>query len=258
MISGKVYRRRRALFWSTIASAAFHFIFLTLLFYAAERIFTSRGEREVVSQTTLVTIAKQPHPKRAVVHPVRKLHQRASVPPKTPPHELARQVAVRASPEPPRRPTVASNIKRDEAGFAKEVAQLRAQDDPHSIPTIDPSSRESTSKSYQFAIPSALRGSDQGNGIITPTQAWRDAGRDCYYGRYEFTYPDGAMEYGDIAWPFCFDPASDPFKEPPHPIPFPLPLPGFRLPADAQLPPIEKTVYRQWAAANGVSGGSMP
>ncbi len=125
------------------------------------------------------------------------------------------------SPEPPRRFSAPSNIERDTAGYAKEVAKLNALDDPHAIPTIDPATRGSTTKSYAFNIPSSLRGSDEGNGIITPTRAWHENGRDCYYGRYEFTYPDGAMESGDIVWPFCYDPLSDPFKEPPHPIPVP-------------------------------------
>ena len=222
------------------------------------RVFITRGEREVVSQTTIVTVQKQAHPKRAAVHPVRKFLRHEASPAKAPPRELAREVAVRASADPPRRLTVSSQIERDEAGFAKEVAQLRAQDDARAIPTIDPGSQESPVKSYQVSIPSSLRGEDQGNGIITPVKAWHEAGRDCYYGRYEFTYPDGAMEYGDIAWPFCFNPNSDPFREPPHLIPFPLPMPGFRLPANAQLPPIEKSVYQQWAAANGVGPGSMP
>ena len=144
-------------------------------------------------------------------------------------------------------------LARDEAGYAKEVAQLNRQNDPHSIPTIDPSARESSSKSYQFAIPSSARGDEHGNGIITPTRSWRDGNLDCYYGRYEYTYGDGAMEEGNIAWPFCYDPDDDPFKLPPHPIPFPLPLPGFRLPADADLPPLEKTEYQRWAAANKIS-----
>jgi hypothetical protein len=33
-------------------------------------------------------------------------------------------------------------------------------------------------------------------------------------------------------------------------MPFPLPLVGFKLPAHAQMPPIEKRVYEKWAAAN--------
>jgi hypothetical protein len=258
LISGTLDRRGRALFWSTIASAVLHVLLLALIFYAAQRVFITRGEREVVSQTRLVTIEKLTHPKAAAVRPARTLRQRASPPAKTPHHELAREVVARASPEPPKRPTVSTNIERDEAGFSREVAQLNAQNNPHSIPTIDPSSQESKTKSYQFAIPSSLRGTDQGNGIITPTRSWRESGEDCYYGRYEFTYPDGAMEYGDIVWPFCFDPNSDPFRQPPHPIPFPLPLPGFRLPADAQLPPIEKSVYRQWAAQSAPAASSTP
>jgi hypothetical protein len=258
LISGRFDRRRRALFWSTIASAALHFIILTLLFYTAARLLVSRGEREVVSQTTIASIEKHARPRPALIRSVRHIHPKESAPARTPHHELAREVAVQAPPEPQRRPTVSSNIQRDTAGFAKEVARLNAQDDPHAIPTIDPAARESTTKSYDFAVPSSLRGEDHGNGIITPVRSWRDAGRDCYYGRYEFTYPDGAEENGDIAWPFCFEPEADPFKEPPHPIPFPLPLPGYKLPADAQLPPIEKSVYQQWAAANGPVSGSAP
>jgi hypothetical protein len=258
LISGTFYRRRRALLWSTLASIAVHVILLTLLFYVAARIFVPRGEKEVVSQTTIVTIAKKASPKPAPARIVKRHRQQESTPAKTPPHELVREVPVRAPREPQRRPTVVSLVERDQTGFAHEVAQLNKEDDPHAIPTIDPSSQQSTRKSYQFAIPSSLRGSDQGNGIITPVQSWRADGRDCYYGRYEFTYPDGAMEDGTIVWPFCFDPDSDPFKEPPHPIPFPLPLPGFKLPANAQLPPIEKSVYQQWAAGIGVVPGSAP
>jgi hypothetical protein len=146
-----------------------------------------------------------------------------------------------------------SKIERDQAGFAKEVAQLNKENDPHAIPTIDPGSQESASKDYAFAVPSSLRGSEHGNGIITPTRHWRDNGRDCYYGRYEFTYPDGSEEDGEIVWPFCYDPGADPFTQPPHQIPFPFPLAGFKLPPDTQLPPIEKSVYQQWVADPGLS-----
>jgi hypothetical protein len=255
LISGSLNRRRRALLWSTIASAAIHLVVLTLLFYAIARLFVPRGEREVVAQRTVITIQKAqraaPTPVRRPARPVR---QHESAPATTPRHEIVKETTRPAPHEAPRRvPTVPSRIERDEAGFANEVAQLNRQNDPHAIPTIDPASRESSTKSYAFNVPSSLRGDEHGNGIITPVQSWHDNGRDCYYGRYEYTYPDGAMESGNIVWPFCFDPGSDPFKEPPHPIPFPLPLFGFKLPADEQLPPIEKTVYEQWAAANGTT-----
>ena len=125
---------------------------------------------------------------------------------------------------------IPSKIERDQAGFAREVAQLNKQNDPHAIPTIDPGSQESATKNYAFTVPSALRGSEHGNGFITPTRRWRDNGLDCYYGRYEFTYPDGSMEDGEIVWPFCYYPGADPFTQPPHRIPFPFPLAGFKLP----------------------------
>jgi hypothetical protein len=236
-----------------------HLVVLTLLFYAVAHIFVSRGQKEVVSQTTLVRIEKNEHPKPAAVHRMHRAVPHESAPAKTPLRELVREVASIHVPHEPRHQlTVPSKLERDEAGFAREVAQLNAQNDPHAIPTIDPSTQESRTKSYQFAIPSSLRGGDQGNGIITPIQSWRESGLDCYYGRYEFTYPDGATEEGNIVWPFCFNPGVDPFKEPPHPIPFPLPMPGFKLSvsAGALMPPIEKSVYQQWAAHNGGSSSS--
>lgn len=232
---------------------------MTLLFYAAARILVPRGSREVVSQTKIVTIERPPKPKPTpapvrVVHPAR---TRSSSPAVVPRHELVKEVATPASPEPPRhRIIVPSKIERDEAGYAREVAQLNKQNDPHAIPTIDPAARQSSSKTFAFQIPSSARGSEQGNGIITPTRSWHDQGLNCYYGRYEYTYPDGATESGDILWPFCFDPGSDPFTKPPHPIPFPLPVVGWRLPAGSEMPPIEKSVYRQWAAETG--GASAP
>lgn len=254
MISGKFERRNRALFWSSIVSAAFHLIVLTLLFYAIARSIVPKGEKEVVSQTTIVTIKKAAEPSPAPHRALRPVRQHQSAPATVPRPEIARVTTRPAPPQVSKRSlSVPSKIERDEAGFAREVAQLNEQNDPRAIPTIDPAARESSTKSYAFDIPSTMRGNEHGNGIITPVQSWRQEGRDCYYGRYEYTYPDGATESGNILWPFCFDPGSDPFKLPPHPIPFPLPLIGFKLPPDAQLPPIEKSVYQEWATANGTS-----
>jgi hypothetical protein len=261
LISGKLDRRRRALFWSTIASAAIHLIVLTLLFYAVVRLLIPRGSRETVSQTRTVTITKAavPTPASTPAAPrhVRVVRQHQSAPATIPRHEIVRETAAPAPPAPHvHHVVVPSKLERDEAGFAREVAQLNEQNNPHAIPTIDPAARESSSKTYAFQIPASAHGDEHGNGFIFPTRSWHDNGRDCYYGRYEFTYPDGANESGDIVWPFCFDPSADPFKEPPHPIPFPLPLVGFRLSSDAELPPIEKQVYDEWAAGN--AGTSVP
>jgi len=257
VISGTPYRRERALGLSTIASAAIHLIILTLLFYVLARTFVPRGAPEVVASTEIVTIKKEAAPSTpAPSRPARHLRQRESAPAKTPREELVKETRLPAPHEPPRHsPRVPSPLERDQAGFAREVAQLNQQNDPHAIPTIDPASRQSPTKNYAFNVPSSLHGDEHGNGIITPRESWKENGLDCYYGHYEFTYPDGATESGDIVWPFCFDPGSDPFKQPPHPIPFPLPLIGFKLShdADAELPPIEKQVYHDWAAATGAT-----
>jgi hypothetical protein len=258
LISGKLDRRRRALCWSTVASAALHVIILTLLFYAIAHVFIPKGIKEVVAQTTVITIqkiaAKAPRAAPAPHRQPRRIRQHESPPAQVPRPEIARITTRPAPPQVPHRaPSVPSRIERDEAGFAHEVAQLNEQNDPHAIPTIDPASRESYTKSYAFDVPSSMRGDEHGNGIITPVTSWHENGLDCYYGRYEYTYPDGANESANILWPFCFDPGADPFKLPPHPIPFPLPLLGFKLPRDAQMPPIEKSVYQQWATETGAT-----
>lgn len=243
--------------WSTLISAVLHVVILTLVFYAVARVFVQRGERETISETSTVTIRHEVHatPRPvAVRHAVHSARREETAPAHVPLPELAKRVSYAATPLPlQHRTSVPSKIERDEAGYAKEVAKLNAQDDPHAIPTIEPSRRQPSSKQYAFNVPASLRGDEHGNGIITPTQHWHDNGRNCYYGRYEFTYPDGSEEDGDIVWPFCYDPAVDPFRLPPHEIPFPLPLPGYRLPPNTQLPPIEKSVYQQWIAAGGLT-----
>ena len=131
-------------------------------------------------------------------------------------------------------PSVPSNIERDEAGYAKEVAQLNAQNDPacdsdHRAGIM----RDPSRKAICVQRPSTLRGDEHGNGIITPTAALaRHTDADCYYGRYEFTYPDGSRSTAISCGRSATIRAPDPFKLPPHPIPFPLPLPGFDLPPD--------------------------
>jgi len=206
-----------------------------------------QGARESISQVTVASIERYHPPKTP---PVRRVHHRPVIvaPAQTARHELAKNEPHAAS-QPVRHPaTLESQLNRDRAQFARKVAQLNASNDPHAIATIDPASQESATKSYAFEVPSALRGEEHGNGLISPTTSWRDHGLDCYYGRYEYTYPDGAEESGAIAWPFCYEPGADPFKEPPHPMPFPPPLVGYVLPAGTYLPPIEQDFYEHWAA----------
>ena len=238
--------------WSAIVSAALHLAVLSFLFYALARVvMTPRGAGEQVSEKTTISIDAPIKPKTAPKHHQRRKPVTLPPPPIPMRHELARE-SVDATPQPPERPhtIVVSRIQRDQASFAKEVAQLNARNDPHAIPTIDPASAESASKSYAFDAGRSSDGQAHGNGIITPVRSWQERGMDCYYARYEYTYPSGASEEGSIPWPVCYDPASDPFHEPPHPMPFPLPVAGYTLPPGTEMPPLEKRVYEDWAASN--------
>jgi hypothetical protein len=141
-------------------------------------------------------------------------------------------------------------LAADQSHFGQEVAALNKGNDVHVTPTIAPGGGGSSMKSYAFSPPGGGEGSRYGNGVITPTRHWvADDGRNCYYGRYELEYSDGASEDGEIPWPFCYAPSADPFLLPPHPIPFPLPLAGYVLPPGTELTPIERDVYDHWSHA---------
>lgn len=248
MISAPLDRRRRALASSTIVSLVVHALVLGVLFAILTPVIVPQGSREIVSQITIASIERVQPEKPKVRSAKRRL---VVAPPAAAParHELSNETVSHAAPEPPRRhTTVESPLDRDQARFAREVAMLNKSNDPHAVPTIDPASQGSTMKTYRFQIPASMRGEEHGNGLITPTTSWRDRGLNCYYGRYEYTYPDGAQESGSIPWPFCYQPDADPFKEPPHPMPFPPPPVGYVLPPGTDLPPIEKDFYEHWAA----------
>jgi len=245
VISAPLDRRRRALAWSTVVSLLMHAVLLGVLFALVARRFVPQGSPENVSQVTVASIERFATPKPA---PVQRVHHRSVTivtPAQTAHRELAK-VEPHAAPQPPHPLTLKERLQRDRAQFGREVAQLNSGNDPHAIATIDPGSQESSTKTYAFQIPSSLRGQEHGNGFITPTTSWKDHGLDCYYGHYDYTYPDGAEESGAIAWPFCYDPGLDPFKEPPHPMPFPPPLVGYVLPPGTYLPPLEKDFYDHW------------
>lgn len=253
LVRGTRNRHRRVLVWSAIVSAALHVVVLSLLFYAFARIvITPSSSGEQLTERTTISVEAPIEPKvpprpRALRKPARMLH----LPPAH--HELAKQTAA-APAQPPPRPRAAalSPLQRDRTAFANEVAQLNRGNDPHAIPTIDPASAQAATKSYGFSAGRSNGNQQYGNGIITPTRSWQQDGLDCYYARYEYTYPNGASEEGTIVWPVCYNPGSDPFHQPPHPMAFPLPLAGYTLPPGTELPPLEKQAYEQWAASNAV------
>jgi hypothetical protein len=258
MISGTRDRRRRVLAWSVFISIVLNVAILsTILHYAPILWGTKRGAVETVRATQFLSLEKkpvatpapptvqQPVPKAAVVPKVVVQLPPAAAPPH---HELSRddQNAPPQPPAPTRPTTLQSRIDADSRGFSNTVARLNAQNGAHAIPTIDPATQGGPSKTYGFRAPAGMGGASAGNGIITPSESWHDRGEDCYYARYEYTYPDGAQESGNIVWPVCFNPGADPFKEGRHEMPFPQPIAGFRLPAGTDLPPIEKRIYAEW------------
>jgi hypothetical protein len=248
MISGTLARRRRVLAWSALASLILNVTILIVVLRIAPRIFGEPHTPEKVSATTLIRMEKPAATPPPAAQPAKPVVTHALPPPPAaapPIHDLSHD-DVHAPPAPPapRHPsTIESRIVADQRGFADTVAKLNAANDPHAIATIDPGTQESASKSYGFRAPGAA---SEGNGIITPSQDWHEHGEDCYYAHYEYTYPDGAEETGNIVWPVCFDPGADPFKQGRHQMPFPLPLAGYRLPPGTDLPPIERDVYAQW------------
>jgi hypothetical protein len=254
LISGPRERRRREIAGSTIASILVHVLVLALLFaFVKSIVMTPAGSGERISETTSLSLE---HQVRQKTKPHNKAHpkHRITSPPLPALHELSRENPNAPSQPPPQhvainvpRTTAVSKLQHDRTAFAAEVAQLNKGDDPHAIPTIDPAARGSATKDYAFQAGTS-EGADHGNGIITPVRSWQAGGKDCYFARYEFTYPTGAMEDGTIVWPICYDPGSDPFHLPPHPMAFPLPMLGFVLPAGTELPPLEKDAYQRYEA----------
>ena len=248
MISARPDRRRKALASSTVVSLIVHALVVSGLSALLARAIVQQGSPETVSQITVASIQRI-QPKTSP--PVRSANRRVvAALPEPALHELSKDVPHAIGQPAHTYRTVESPLSHDQAQFAREVAALNKSDDPHAVPTIDPASQGSTMKSYQFN-PASMNGDEHGNGFITPTTSWHDRGLNCYYGRYEYTYPDGAEESGAIAWPFCYPPGLDPFKEPPHPMPFPPPLAGYVLPPGTDLPPIEKEFYENWASGGG-------
>jgi hypothetical protein len=253
LISGPRERRRREMLGSTLVSVLVHLVVLALLFsFVKTLVMKPAGSSESVSETTTLALEHRMRPKPRTQKKANPKHRPPAPPAAAAPamHELARESPL-APPQPPPqhvsipRTTSISTLQRDRGAFAAEVAQLNKGNDAHAIPTIDPGARASAVKSYGFEA-GAGQGEGHGNGIITPVQSWHQGGKDCYFARYEYTYASGAMEDGTIVWPICYDPASDPFHEPPHPMPFPPPPLGYVLPAGTDLPPLEKEEYQAY------------
>jgi hypothetical protein len=194
-------------------------------------------------------VPPRPQPPQPVQPQVRPKAQPASKPPEQPKEEarIVQHAAPqpRAAPQTQRQATLAEQLAQQQAAFEKQTEAMRASRNPLSVATIDPSQRESSTKSYAMNISGIEHATGPGEGLLTPLQSWHDHGYNCYYGRYDWIYPDGAMEHANIPWPFCYAPAQDPIARGIREFPFPLPPPGYRT-SPTDLAPIEQRVYQAW------------
>jgi hypothetical protein len=223
-----------------------------------------RPEPTFMVASSSIHIEKKNHPVPRVANPQPNVHEpqpkeqvqtkpqpEHTAQPKAQPTELAR-IDEHAPPQPRsaqkrQEGTLAEQLAQQQAAFAHEAQQLNAQNGPISIATIDPSQRESATKSYSINF-SGIRGLEgKGEGYLDPLRRWRnDDGQNCYYGRYTWLYPAGGTEVANIPWAFCFYPSQDPIAHGIRQFPFPLPETGYRLPPGTYLAPIEKEVYQGW------------
>lgn len=173
--------------------------------------------------------------------------------PQAQPTEIAREVP-NASPVPRAAKTrqtqasLAEVLAQQQVAFQHEADQLNASRAPLSNATIDPNNRPSSQRQYHMDFSGLPHVTNPGQGFIMPLRSWTDSGLDCYYGHYDYEYPSGATESGNIPWAFCYTPREDPFPRNVHWINFPPPMPGYRLPPGTELTPIEKEMYDYWLA----------
>jgi hypothetical protein len=184
---------------------------------------------------------EQPQPaiRRAQPTPQAQPTEIAREEPKAPPQSKAAKTQQKAA-------SLSEMLAQQQAAFQRETQAINANRAPLTNATIDPNSRPRSEPDYHMDIAGMRTASGPGDGFLTALTHWTDHGYHCYYGRYDWQYPDGGTETANIPWPFCYTPREDPIIRGYRRFPFPLPLPGYRLPAGTDLQPVEKRVYNLW------------
>jgi hypothetical protein len=116
-------------------------------------------------------------------------------------------------------------FRRAAARFAQPDSPLTISPDPAQAP-----------QRYRIQLQGVLGHLRHGEGIYYPIKGWRSGDLDYYYVAYQFTYPDGTLESGNVPWPIHFEPGADPFISADATVlrhtPMPGPPPGFVPPGD--------------------------
>ena len=124
-----------------------------------------------------------------------------------------------------------------ESQFSRTIAQQRAMSQAMAAPTEQPQ----TMKRYAFQFQGRQGALRRGEGWLSTLSEFRcgpNGAFNCHYLHYEYVWPDGTYESGDVPWPVGYPRNADPWDPPPsRPIqlPLPPPMPGWQLTRD--IPP---------------------
>ena len=125
-----------------------------------------------------------------------------------------------------------------ESQFSKTIQQQRAMSQAL---TAVPSAEPETMKRYAFQFQGRQGALRRGEGWLSSLSEFRcgpGGSMLCHYLHYEYVWPDGTYESGDVPWPVGYPRNADPWDPPPaRPIqlPLPPPMPGWQLTRD--IPP---------------------
>lgn len=179
-----------------------------------------------------------PHHAAASVHaaehatPVTVYHQHAQRSPNRIALGPRSSGAARAVPPHPSDRLTEDQIAKLETQFSKTIADSR-QDVESSVSSIHEAVGGAT---LRYSAENGTMTVGSGNWRINSSQLL-DGGRIAYRLHYTFVTDDGAVEEGDIPWPFIYPRGEDPFARGEKQIAWQCPPPGFV--ATAQLTPRE-------------------
>jgi hypothetical protein len=204
-----------------------------------------RNPQPVVAQKSQQVQPKRAEREAATPQPTAMPTEIAHIVPSAPPQP-------RAAPKKQNAGSLAEQLAQQQVAFQREAQQLNSQRAPLSVATIDPAQRDSATKQYRMNFSGNEELEGRGEGFVVPLQAWIGSGGEhCYYVQYQWLYPTGGTETGNVPWPFCYPPGQDLIARHLRRIPFQEPPQGYQLPAGTYLYPIEKDVYDAWLSAHG-------